>query len=161
MRMVVPEGTVSRVRRGRGGVFPLPKPDEKEQTVQRRWESPHVARFADCGIFRKEKRDEEKLQRRAEERKEEEEKKIQRQADGQPNVAPSVSADIQSSLASGAPLPLSVRRFMEPRFRADFSQVRIHTGDQPARLNRQLNARAFALGNHIFFGRDRAGARCS
>ncbi|MCB9795352.1 MAG: DUF4157 domain-containing protein [Alphaproteobacteria bacterium] len=41
---------------------------------------------------------------------------------------------------------------MEPRFGADFSQVRVHTDDRAARLNRQLSARAFTYGNHVFFG---------
>ena len=76
-------------------------------------------------------------------------------ADGQPNVASNVAAEIQNSMASGGELPLSVRRFMEPRFRADFSNVKVHTGDKSAKLNRQLNAQAFTVGNHIFFGRNK------
>lgn len=76
-------------------------------------------------------------------------------ADGQPNVASNVAAEIQNSMAAGAELPLSVRRFMEPRFRADFSAVKVHTGDKAAKLNRQLSAQAFTIGNHIFFGRNK------
>jgi len=41
---------------------------------------------------------------------------------------------------------------MEPRFGQDFGHVRIHTGEQSASLNEQLNANAFTVGNHIFFG---------
>jgi hypothetical protein len=44
---------------------------------------------------------------------------------------------------------------MEPRFRADFRGVRVHTGDQAARLNRRLHAQAFTVGNQIFFGSNR------
>jgi hypothetical protein len=95
---------------------------------RRAWESPHVARFAGTGLLRK--------------------------AEGRPDVAANVEAEIQSSATSGEPLPLSVRRFMEPRFRADFSAVRIHTDGRAAALSRDLNARAFTLGNQIFFGRD-------
>ncbi|MCB9798024.1 MAG: DUF4157 domain-containing protein, partial [Alphaproteobacteria bacterium] len=29
---------------------------------------------------------------------------------------------------------------------------RVHTDDRAARLNRQLSARAFTYGNHVFFG---------
>lgn len=76
-------------------------------------------------------------------------------ADGQPNVASNVAAEIQNSMAAGAELPLSVRRFMEPRFRADFSAVKVHAGDKAAKLNRQLSAQAFTIGNHIFFGRNK------
>lgn len=58
------------------------------------------------------------------------------------------------SLSGGQPLPLNIRRFMEPRFRTDFRNVKIHTGDKSAKLNRQLNAQAFTIGNHIFFGKE-------
>jgi hypothetical protein len=63
-----------------------------------------------------------------------------------------VRADMESSRTSGAALPADVRRFMEPRFGADFGRVRIHTGVQAARLSRQLNARAFTVGQHVYFG---------
>lgn len=54
--------------------------------------------------------------------------------------------------AGGAPLAAGVRKFMEPRFGADFSNVRIHTGPAAAAQSAQLNAHAFALGRDIFFG---------
>ncbi len=77
---------------------------------------------------------------------------IQRQAQGPAQAPPAVAATISSS-GAGRPLSPSVRRFMEPRFRADFSRVRIHSDEQAAVLSRQLDARAFAVGNQIFFGR--------
>ena len=104
--------------------------------------SPYIARFATPGVFKQEANSEEK-------------EKIQTKAEGQPNVASNVGADIQGSMATGSPLPLSVRRFMEPRFQADFSNVKIHTNDRAAKFNRQLSAQAFTLGNHIFFGKDK------
>ena len=56
----------------------------------------------------------------------------------------------------GTPLPRALRRDMEPRFGgADFSGVRIHTGDGAARASRRLNAAAFTAGSHIAFGRGR------
>ena len=66
-----------------------------------------------------------------------------------------VAANIKASMPGGEPLPIGVRRFMEPRFGADFSTVRIHTSGKAAVLNRQLRARAFTTRNHIFFGADR------
>ena len=80
---------------------------------------------------------------------------VQRKVGDQPNLAENVAADIKSSMATGSPLPLSVRRFMEPRFRADFSGVKIHTDDNAAKLNNRVSAQAFAMGNHIFFGKDK------
>jgi hypothetical protein len=66
---------------------------------------------------------------------------------------PGVASEIQGSLSGGRPLPQEVRRFMEPRFRADFAKVRIHADARSERLSSQLNAKAFTIGNHIFFGR--------
>lgn len=54
----------------------------------------------------------------------------------------------------GAPLPAPVRRFMEPRFGADFGNVRIHTGASAARDSAALSARAFTVAQHVYFGRD-------
>ncbi|MCW7541380.1 DUF4157 domain-containing protein [Aquabacterium sp. A7-Y] len=54
--------------------------------------------------------------------------------------------------AGGQPLPARVRRFMEPRFGADFGSVRVHADAQAALASRNLGARAFATGNRIFFG---------
>lgn len=59
-----------------------------------------------------------------------------------------------ASIAGGAPLPASVRGFMEPRFAANFGQVRIHTDEQAARQSEALNAHAFTVGQHVFFGRN-------
>jgi hypothetical protein len=42
---------------------------------------------------------------------------------------------------------------MEPRFNADFGAIRVHDNDNAARLNRGVRAKAFTVGNHIFFGR--------
>lgn len=55
----------------------------------------------------------------------------------------------------GQPLPRGLRHDMEPRFGADFSAVRVHTGEQAARASRRLNAAAFTVGHEVFFGRGR------
>ena len=59
------------------------------------------------------------------------------------------------NLPGGSPLPAAVRSHMEPRFGANFSNVRIHTGAAAARQSANLNAKAFTVGEHIFFGRDK------
>jgi hypothetical protein len=53
---------------------------------------------------------------------------------------------------SGAPLPPSVRSFMEPRFGANFGSVRIHTGDAAAQQSASLQAKAFTVGDNVYFG---------
>lgn len=108
-----------------------------EPVAPRRMVSPYAARFAEAAA----------LIRTA--------PLVARQADGRPDASANVKAEIAAAQAAGNPLPLSVRRFMEPRFRADFSGVRIHTGDKAAKLSNQLGARAFAVSNQIFFGKDR------
>lgn len=78
---------------------------------------------------------------------------IQRSAVGQPTIAPDIEQAIRAEMASGMPLSQGVRSFMEPRFRAGFGAVRIHTDDKAARLSARLSARAFTYGKHIFFGK--------
>ena len=53
---------------------------------------------------------------------------VARKGEAQPRIASGIAAEIAAGAGSGSPLPANVRRFMEPRFRADFSAVRIHTG---------------------------------
>ncbi len=136
---------------------------EPEQ-VQPRLQSPYIARFAHVGLFRQATPEEETVQRQVTTAQKDtvqtqveqrEAESVQRKVDDQPNLADNVAADIKGSMATGSPLPLTVRRFMEPRFQADFSQVKIHTDNNAAKLNRQVNAQAFAIGNHIFFGQDK------
>lgn len=55
--------------------------------------------------------------------------------------------------SGGEPLPPSVRRFMEPRFGASFEQVQLHRGATADALNRDIDARAFTVGRHVFFKR--------
>ncbi|MFB6454699.1 DUF4157 domain-containing protein [Chitinophaga sp. Hz27] len=52
---------------------------------------------------------------------------------------------------SGSPLTDDTRNFMEQRFNADFSQVRIHTGPESSQMNNQLGAKAFTYQNNIYF----------
>ncbi len=40
---------------------------------------------------------------------------------------------------------------MEGAFGADFSQVRVHSGSASSKLNDRVQAKAFTIGNDIFF----------
>jgi hypothetical protein len=72
------------------------------------------------------------------------------QAPGQPE-APSAGTSASTSRgAGGEPLTDEVRRFMEPRFGADFGDVRVHAGAAAAGFNRQLHSRAFTHGRDIW-----------
>lgn len=51
----------------------------------------------------------------------------------------------------GQPMDAETRAFMEPRFRRDFGQIRIHTDTSAAQSAKELNARAYTAGNNIVF----------
>lgn len=63
-----------------------------------------------------------------------------------------LESQLNQSKGSGAPLPDDVRAFMEPRFGADFSQVRVHTGSEAVQMNQELRAQAFTYGSDIYYG---------
>ncbi len=82
----------------------------------------------------------------------EQKEKIQRKANsGTSATGTSVQSAIQNKTSGGQTLSGDVRSFMEPRFGADFSDVRVHHDAESASLNNQLNARAFTYQNHVFF----------
>ncbi|GAA4572655.1 eCIS core domain-containing protein [Planotetraspora kaengkrachanensis] len=57
--------------------------------------------------------------------------------------------DVISS--SGRPLDHDVRADMEARFGQDFSDVRIHTGEQARRSATSVNAQAYTVGSDVVF----------
>lgn len=64
---------------------------------------------------------------------------------------PAVEAQVRKAATGGMPLPAKARATLEPRFRANFGGVRIHTDGKARSLATQLGARAFTFGSHIFF----------
>lgn len=79
--------------------------------------------------------------------------RLDRSGTAQTSAEPDVIQQIEARTTSGDLLADDVRAFMEPRFDANFGEVRVHTDDTAARLSARLSARAFAYRNHIFFGR--------
>ena len=71
-----------------------------------------------------------------------------------PSIAPqSVEHSIdRMSAGGGTPLAPSLRSTFEPRFGYDFSDVRTHTSGDASHAATALGARAFTVGDHIFFG---------
>ena len=70
---------------------------------------------------------------------------------GSARVTGSIASRINSS-GAGEPLAPATRNFFESRFGTSLHDVRIHTGDESARLNTDVSAQAFTVGNDIFFG---------
>src|SRR5262249_23844902 len=85
---------------------------------------------------------------------EERRKRVQKgSTGGGPEGGPrGVESSIAAMAAGGAPLASSVRAFFERRFGFDFARVRTHTGNGAAAAALALGARAFTVGDHIFFG---------
>jgi hypothetical protein len=70
-----------------------------------------------------------------------------------PNQSSEVPEIVHEVLRSpGQSLDPATRALMEPRFGHDFSQVRVHTGGDADRSARDVNARAYTVGNNIVFG---------
>lgn len=66
-----------------------------------------------------------------------------------------VSQQMESQLSQlqggGRQMPEGLRNMMESGFGQDFSQVRLHTDSEAASLSNNIHAKAFTLGNDIYF----------
>ncbi|MBV5311936.1 MAG: DUF4157 domain-containing protein [Prolixibacteraceae bacterium] len=76
---------------------------------------------------------------------------IQRSGRSPPRESIPFEQTLSSSKGSGSALPGDTREFMESRFNADFSGVRIHTGATAQAMSSNIHAQAFAHGNDIYF----------
>ena len=96
------------------------------------------------------------VQRQAEEEEELQTKSlVQRRAEGGFEVGGALEERLTALRGDGSSLPGDVRAYMEPRFGADFSNVRVHTDGESGNLNRQLGAQAFTHGQDVYFGAGR------
>jgi Domain of unknown function (DUF4157) len=91
----------------------------------------------------------------------EEEEKVQRkpllsfiqrkEATGTREVSSNVNDQLQSSKGNGNSLEPGVKNFMENRFGTGFNEVKVHTNREAIQMNRDLNGKAFTVGNDIYF----------
>src|SRR5271157_335234 len=65
-------------------------------------------------------------------------------------AAPPIVHEVLRS--SARPLDAATRSFMEPRFGADFSRVRVHTDAKAAESAKAVNALAYTVGSDVVFG---------
>jgi outer membrane biosynthesis protein TonB len=100
----------------------------------------------------------------AEEKKEEEQPKAAEEKKEQPAASPDgestatsaeFKARVRAARGGGSPLSDSVRAFLERRFGANFSNVRVHTSLEADGLSRSIGAKAFTVGSDIFFSNNR------
>ncbi|MES0489514.1 MAG: DUF4157 domain-containing protein [Leptospirales bacterium] len=77
--------------------------------------------------------------------------KLQRK-ENREDAPKNVESSINASRGGGKPLSASERDFYEPRFGASFAGVKVHNDSNAAQLSRSINARAFTVGNDVYFG---------
>jgi hypothetical protein len=63
-----------------------------------------------------------------------------------------ISSKLHSRQGGGSPLADDVRSFMEPRFGADFGNVKVHTDGEAVQMAKDVGAQAFAYGSDVYFG---------
>jgi uncharacterized protein DUF4157 len=63
----------------------------------------------------------------------------------------SLSDKISPSENGGHNMDKNIHSFMSNRFGVDFSKVKIYSHSDAVQMNRELNARAFTIGNNIYF----------
>lgn len=78
--------------------------------------------------------------------------KIQLKPEPSTDTGSLVPDNFVSSLGAGQPLDRTTRDYFEPRFGADFSNVRVHANQMAAESANSINALAYTLGNNVAFG---------
>ncbi|MDY6785854.1 MAG: polymorphic toxin type 28 domain-containing protein [Cyanobacteriota bacterium] len=68
----------------------------------------------------------------------------------------STSIEQQLGQGGGQPLEKETRTFMENRFGADFSSVRVHTDDSAVQMNKDIGAQAFTHEQDIYYGKGKS-----
>ncbi|WP_229554996.1 DUF4157 domain-containing protein [Nostoc sp. XA010] len=81
---------------------------------------------------------------------------LQRTSDGGLEADSDIASSLQSRKGGGSALPDEVKGFMEPRFGADFSNVKVHTDSQAVQMATDLGAQAFTYGSDIYYGAGKA-----
>lgn len=76
---------------------------------------------------------------------------LQQSGRGPPTDSIQFEQQLSANRGQGSALPGTTKDFMESRFQADFSNVRIHTGAEAEQLSAGVHAHAFAQGNDIYF----------
>ena len=72
---------------------------------------------------------------------------------GNKSVSPGISSKIASTRGSGSSLPKATQQEMGSKIGADFSGVKIHTDNTAVQLSQDLGAKAFTVGNDIYFNK--------
>ncbi len=77
---------------------------------------------------------------------------VQKSPNGSLQAGRAIESGLSQSKGGGSPLAEDTRSFMESRFNADFSHVRVHTDSSAVQMNKDLSAQAFTHGSDVYFG---------
>ena len=98
---------------------------------------------------KEDKKEEEKLMKK--EDKKEEEKVQKKEAGGVTTSASSTGSYVSSLNGKGSAMPADANSFFSSRMGYDFSNVKVHTDKEAAQSAKNINAKAYTIGNHIVF----------
>ncbi len=146
------------MQKGENEVLQRQPLEEEEELLQPKIQRQEEEEAAQTKLQRQPVEEEEeelmpKLQRQEEEEEEAQPKLRAKEGTGSSAAPAGFSQTLKGSKSSGDALPGKTNAFMSQAMGADFSKVRVHTDDNAVRMNRQIRARAFTHGNHIYFNR--------
>ena len=98
---------------------------------------------------KEDKKEEEKVMKK--EDKKEEEKLQKKEANSSSSSVGGISNYVSSLNSKGSPLPAQVNQFFSSRMGYDFSNVKVHTDKEAATSAKEVNAKAYSIGNHVVF----------
>ncbi|SRX54970.1 DUF4157 domain-containing protein [Aequorivita sp. CIP111184] len=127
--------------------------DKKEEKLHRK-EMPELENEKKNIQKKSNVEDNEKLniqKKKTDEISKEKDEKIQAKSFGFLDTSINLIQGLQSTKGLGIPLPLATKNKMEHGFQANFNGVRIHTNLKAVSLNNMLGAKAFTVGNEIYF----------
>lgn len=157
MRMPAPASPLKEDRLQRQAEDRLQKKEQEQDKIQKAAMPDEKLQKAALPEEQVQKADDKDIQKAEEEKIQKApvaDDRLQRMGNAVPTVGPSTQSAIHNQTTGGQPLSSDVRAYMEPRFNADFSNVRVHSDPESASLSNQLSARAFTHQNHVFFSRD-------
>lgn len=126
--------------------------DKKVQRVTDKKEEEKLQKKEDLSSkteAKEEEKKDEKLMKK--EDKKEEEHKLQKKDAGTANAAPVTSSYINSLNGRGTVLPVPAQQFFGERMGYDFSNVKVHTDKEAQQSAKEVNAKAYTVGNNIVF----------
>jgi hypothetical protein len=100
-------------------------------------------------LMKKEDKKEDEMLQKKEDKKEEE--KIQKKDASGNSTSPITSSYIGALNSKGATMSKQAQQFFGERMGYDFSNIKVHTDKEAAQSAKEVNAKAYTVGNHIVF----------